>query len=63
MVTRQLTVTIDFQSMEEKKILWKSMGPINCLVTIFFKLSSFVFNRTFGTTLTDPEHLFCYTIV
>jgi len=39
------------------KILWKSMGSINCLVTTptFFKISLFVFNRKgnsyrFGTT-------------
>ncbi len=32
LVTKQLMVAIDFHSME-KKILWKSMATVNCLVT------------------------------
>ncbi len=27
-----------------KKILWKSIGTINCLITAFFKISSYMFN-------------------
>jgi len=43
LVTRQLTLAIDIHSIF---FLWKSMATVNCLVTTFFKISSFVFNRT-----------------
>jgi len=37
---------IDFEHINKKKILWKSMASISCLVT---EISSFVFSRRFGT--------------
>ncbi len=35
-VTKQLTVATDFHIIE-KKMLWKSMATINCLVTNIFQ--------------------------
>jgi len=46
LVTRQMTGAIDFHS--TKKILWKSMVAINCLVTNilrYYNISYFVFIR------------------